>query len=80
MSEQISVSVTQEDFILIRTSLHHTISSFKHILETSQYPPGFNEEGVRSLIMMNSQLLEKINTILAMKPVSSYNVGVTNPV
>ena len=80
MSEQISVPVTQEDFILIRASLHHTISSFKHVLETSEYPPGFNEEGVRSLIVMNTELLEKINLILTLKPLPSHNVGVTNPV
>ena len=80
MSEKISVPLTKNDFILIRAALHQTISSFKYILETGVYPEGFNQEGVSELISMNSELLEKVEIILTLKPVPSHNVGVTNPV
>ena len=75
--ETISVHVTQQDFGVIRASLIHSYEFWKHVVETGEYPKTFDEGKARELILMNQEVLEKINLILTMKPISSHNVGVT---
>ena len=75
--ETISVPITQQDFGVIRASLIHSYEFWKHVVETGEYPETFDECKARELILMNQEVLEKINLILTMKPISSHNVGVT---
>ena len=75
--ETISVPITQQDFGVIRASLIHSYEFWKHVVETGEYPETFDEGRAKELILMNQEVLEKINLILTMKPISSHNVGVT---
>lgn len=83
MSEQqenpeiFSVAITQQDFMVIRASLHHTVSFWAHVLETGEFPEGFDGEKGREILQMSEEVLEKVNLVLTMKPVNSPNVGVT---
>ena len=75
--ETISVPITQQDFGVIRASLIHSYEFWKHVVETGEYPETFDEGRAKELILMNQEVLEKINLIITMKPISSHNVGVT---
>jgi hypothetical protein len=75
--ETFSVHVTQQDYGVIRASLIHSYEFWKHVVETGEYPEYFDEGKAKELILMNQEVLEKINLILTMKPISSHNVGVT---
>ena len=76
--ETVSAPVTQQDFMVIRASLHHTISFWGHALETGEYPENFDEGKAREILTMSRDVIEKVNMILTMKPISSPNVGVTH--
>jgi hypothetical protein len=75
--ETFSVHVTQQDFGVIRASLIHSYEFWKHVVETGEYPENFDEGKAKELILMNQEVLHKIQTILSMKPIPSPNVGVT---
>jgi hypothetical protein len=75
--ERISVHVTQQDFGVIRASLIHSYEFWKHVVETGEYPENFDEGKAKELILMNQEVLEKVEMILTMKPIPSHNVGVT---
>jgi len=75
--ERISVRVTQQDFGVIRASLIHSYEFWKHVVETGEYPENFDEGKAKELILMNQEVLEKVEMILTMKPIPSHNVGVT---
>jgi hypothetical protein len=47
------------------------------VVETGEYPENFDEGKAKELILMNQEVLHKIQTILSMKPIPSPNVGVT---
>jgi hypothetical protein len=76
--ETFSVHVTQQDFGVIRASLIHSYEFWKHVVETGEYPENFDEGKARELILMNQEVLHKIQTILSMKPIPSPNVGVSH--
>ena len=65
-----SVHVTQQDFGVIRASLMHSYEFWKHVVETGEYPENFDEGRAKELILMNQEVLEKINLILTMRPIS----------
>ena len=75
--ETFSVHVTQQDFGVIRASLIHSYEFWKHVVETGEYPENFDEGKARELILMNQEVLEKVNKILTLRPLNSHNVGVT---
>ena len=77
MSENVSVPVTQQDFMVIRASLHHSISFWDHVIGTGEYPEGFDEGKGREILQMSRDVMEKVEMILTMKPLPSHNVGVT---
>ena len=77
-SETVSVPVTQQDFMVIRASLHHSISFWGHALETGEYPENFDEGKAREIITMSQEVMHKIQAILSMKPLPSHNVGVSH--
>ena len=62
--ETVSVHVTQQDFGVIRASLIHSYEFWKHVVEIGEYPENFDEGKARELILMNQEVLEKINLIL----------------
>ena len=68
--ETFSVHVTQQDFGVIRASLMHSYEFWKHVVETGEYPENFDEGRAKELILMNQEVLEKINLILTMRPIS----------
>jgi len=76
--ETVSVPVTQQDFMVIRASLHHSISFWGHALETGEYPENFDEGKAREILTMSQDVMEKIQAILSMKPLPSHNVGVSH--
>lgn len=76
--ETVSVPVTQQDFMVIRASLHHSISFWGHVLETKEYPENFDEGKAREILTMSQDVMEKVNMILTMKPIPSPNVGVSH--
>ena len=65
--ETFSVHVTQQDFGVIRASLMHSYEFWKHVVETGDYPETFDEGKAKELILMNREVLEKIDKILSMK-------------
>ena len=68
--ETFSVHVTQQDFGVIRASLMNSYEFWKHVVETGEYPENFDEGRAKELILMNQEVLEKINLILTMRPIS----------
>ena len=68
--ETFSVHVTQQDFGVIRASLMHSYEFWQHTVETGEYPENFDEGRAKELILMNQEVLEKINLILTMRPIS----------
>ena len=65
--EIFSVHVTQQDFGVIRASLMHSYEFWQHTIETGDYPETFDEGKAKELILMNREVLEKIDKILSMK-------------
>ena len=61
------VHVTQQDFGVIRASLMHSYEFWQHTVETGDYPETFDEGKAKELILMNREVLEKIDKILSMK-------------
>lgn len=61
------VHVTQQDFGVIRASLMHSYEFWQHTVETGDYPETFDEGRAKELILMNREVLEKIDKILSMK-------------
>ena len=76
--ETVSVPVTQQDFMVIRASLHHSISFWGHALETGEYPENFDEGKAKEILQMSQEVMHKIQAILSMNPLPSHNVGVTH--
>ncbi len=76
--ETVSVPVTQQDFMVIRASLHHSISFWGHALETGEYPENFDEGKAKEILQMSQEVMEKVNKILTLRPLNSHNVGVSH--
>ncbi len=67
--ERVSIHVTQQDFGVIRASLIHSYEFWKFVIETKEYPEGFDAGKARELMVMNQEVLEKVNEILKMQPI-----------